>query len=161
MSNKIESGGMSESSGIELKGDFVRLVWLIEKLRRRDGGCTMNYLIFECKERFCGLEFIKESKMENNPQAPSATVDEMREKMANCIATYCDKRVRDGDFDFFDAEVYIGELLKYLISDLHSQQEKRYTAQQMKDFAFDYHVGKYIRDTDKALDQFKSERGIK
>jgi len=55
--------------GIELKGDFVPLVWLIEKLRKREGGCTMNDLIFECKKSFNGLDFIKKS---NNIEEVSA-----------------------------------------------------------------------------------------
>lgn len=32
-------------------GDLVPLIWLIEKLRRREGGCTMNELIATVKKR--------------------------------------------------------------------------------------------------------------
>lgn len=41
-------------------GDLVSLVWLIEKLRRREGGCIMNELIDEAKKHFSGLQYIKE-----------------------------------------------------------------------------------------------------
>lgn len=41
-------------------GDLVSLVWLIEKLRRREGGCSMNELISEAKKHFSGLQYIKE-----------------------------------------------------------------------------------------------------
>lgn len=40
-------------------GDLVSLVWLIEKLRRREGGCIMNELIDEAKKHFSGLQYIK------------------------------------------------------------------------------------------------------
>lgn len=40
-------------------GDLVPLVWMIEKLRRREGGCTMNELISEVKQNFKGIEHIK------------------------------------------------------------------------------------------------------
>ena len=40
-------------------GDLVPLVWMIEKLRRREGGCTMNELVAEAKRNFKGIEQIK------------------------------------------------------------------------------------------------------
>ena len=40
-------------------GDLVPLVWMIEKLRRREGGCTMNELVSEAKKNFKGIEQIK------------------------------------------------------------------------------------------------------
>ena len=40
-------------------GDLVPLVWMIEELRRREGGCTMNELIAEVKRNFKGIEQIK------------------------------------------------------------------------------------------------------
>ena len=40
-------------------GDLVPLVWMIEKLRRREGGCTMNELVAEAKRNFKGVEQIK------------------------------------------------------------------------------------------------------
>lgn len=43
-------------------GDLVPLVWMIEKLRRRDGGCTMNELVAEAKLNFKGIEQIKHRK---------------------------------------------------------------------------------------------------
>jgi len=41
------------------KGDLVPLIWMIEELRRREGGCTMNELIAEAKRNFEGIEQIK------------------------------------------------------------------------------------------------------
>lgn len=40
-------------------GDLVLLIWQIEKLRRREGGCTMNELIAEAQKNFEGIEQIK------------------------------------------------------------------------------------------------------
>lgn len=40
-------------------GDLVPLIWMIEKLRRREGGCTMNELVSEAKKNFKGIEQIK------------------------------------------------------------------------------------------------------
>ena len=40
-------------------GDLVPLVWMIEKLRRREGGCTMNELLAEANRNFKGVEQIK------------------------------------------------------------------------------------------------------
>lgn len=40
-------------------GDLVPLIWMIEELRRRKGGCTMNELIAEAKRNFKGVEQIK------------------------------------------------------------------------------------------------------
>ncbi|HHX71210.1 MAG TPA: hypothetical protein GX708_24590 [Gallicola sp.] len=47
-------------------GDLVSLVWLIEKLRRREGGCIMNELIAEAKKHFSGLQYIKEKPINKN-----------------------------------------------------------------------------------------------
>jgi hypothetical protein len=40
-------------------GDLVPLIWMIEELRRREGGCTMNELIAEANRNFKGVEQIK------------------------------------------------------------------------------------------------------
>lgn len=40
-------------------GDLVPLIWMIEELRRREGGCTMNELVAEAKRNFKGIEQIK------------------------------------------------------------------------------------------------------
>jgi len=49
-----------EENGLDLEcGNFVNLVWLIEKLRRREGGCSVNELIIEAKKSFQGLSGIK------------------------------------------------------------------------------------------------------
>jgi hypothetical protein len=40
-------------------GDLVLLIWMIEELRRREGGCTMNELVAEAKRNFKGIEQIK------------------------------------------------------------------------------------------------------
>ena len=45
-------------------GDFVRLVHLIEKLRKREGGCTMNELVAACDKGF-DLSKIKERTKTN------------------------------------------------------------------------------------------------
>ena len=44
-------------------GDLVSLVWMIEKLRRREGGCTMNELTEEVKRNFKGIAQIKQIKL--------------------------------------------------------------------------------------------------
>ncbi len=57
-----EAGQMSNSENEPQdnnKGDLVPLVWMIEKLRRREGGCTMNELISEANMNFIGIEHIK------------------------------------------------------------------------------------------------------
>lgn len=40
-------------------GDLVPLVWMIEKIRKREGGCSMNELVSEVKRNFKGIEQIK------------------------------------------------------------------------------------------------------
>ena len=40
-------------------GDLVPLVWMIEKIRKREGGCSMNELVAEAKRNFKGIEQIK------------------------------------------------------------------------------------------------------
>jgi hypothetical protein len=40
-------------------GDLVPLIWMIDELRRREGGCTMNELVAEVKRNFKGVEQIK------------------------------------------------------------------------------------------------------
>jgi hypothetical protein len=42
-----------------INGDLVPLIWMIEKLRKREGGCTMNELIKEVNSNFKGVEHIK------------------------------------------------------------------------------------------------------
>jgi len=49
-----------ESKPTNDHGDFVQLVWMIEKLRRQPNKCTMNELIAKAKENFKGLENIEE-----------------------------------------------------------------------------------------------------
>ena len=44
-------------------GDLVPLIWMIEKLRRREGGCTMNELVAEARRNFKGIEQIKHRTM--------------------------------------------------------------------------------------------------
>jgi len=41
-------------------GDLVPLIWMIENLKRREGGCTMNELVVEAKRNFEGIEQIKQ-----------------------------------------------------------------------------------------------------
>lgn len=40
------------------EGDFVQLVWMIERLRHPENKCTMNELIEEANKNFDGLEAI-------------------------------------------------------------------------------------------------------
>ena len=40
------------------EGDFVQLVWMIEKLRHPENKCTMNELIEEVNKNFDGLQAI-------------------------------------------------------------------------------------------------------
>jgi hypothetical protein len=54
---KTDVSGSCESP--QDNGDFVQLVWMIEELRRREGGCTMNELVAEAKRNFKGIEQIK------------------------------------------------------------------------------------------------------
>ena len=51
--------GSCEALADKSHGDLVPLVWEIEKLRRKEGGCTMNELIAEVKKNFKGLENVK------------------------------------------------------------------------------------------------------
>jgi len=53
---------ISEAPEDNSHGDLVSLVWLIEKLRRREGGCIMNELIDEAKKHFSGLQYIKKNQ---------------------------------------------------------------------------------------------------
>jgi hypothetical protein len=53
----VVSGSCEQKQGNN--GDLVPLVWMIEKLRRREGGCTMNELVAEAKCNFNGIEDIK------------------------------------------------------------------------------------------------------
>ena len=57
----ILSSTKNENSekNFESPGDFVPLVWLIEKLRNKPNGCTMNELISEVRKDFDGLDKIK------------------------------------------------------------------------------------------------------
>lgn len=41
-------------------GDIISLIWMIEKLRKREEGCTMNQLLEEIKQEFKGIEHIKQ-----------------------------------------------------------------------------------------------------
>lgn len=51
-----------ESSSDNTHGDLVLLIYLIEKLRKREGGCIMNELVAEIRQNFTGLEYIKSKK---------------------------------------------------------------------------------------------------
>jgi len=44
-------------------GDLVPLIWMIEKLRGREGGCSMNELISEAHKNFTGIEQIKHRRI--------------------------------------------------------------------------------------------------
>jgi hypothetical protein len=57
--NIPDVSGSCESPADNTHGDLVPLIWLIEELRRREGGCIMNELIVEAKRNFKGLEHIK------------------------------------------------------------------------------------------------------
>lgn len=48
-----------ESNSDTSHGDLVPLIWMIEKLRKREGGCIMNELVAELKKNFKGLENIQ------------------------------------------------------------------------------------------------------
>jgi hypothetical protein len=57
--------GTSETQSTYIDGDFVKLVWMIEKLRHPSNKCTMNELIKEANKHFDGLKGIKEVTNEN------------------------------------------------------------------------------------------------
>jgi hypothetical protein len=57
---KQKVNGTSETQSTYTDGDFVKLVWMIEKLRHPSNKCTMNELIEEANKHFDGLEGIKE-----------------------------------------------------------------------------------------------------
>jgi hypothetical protein len=56
--------GTSETQSTYTDGDFVKLVWMIEKLRHPSNKCTMNELIKEANKHFDGLKGIKEATNE-------------------------------------------------------------------------------------------------
>lgn len=64
--NKTDVSGSCEQPQ-DNNGDLVPLVWMIEKLRRREGGCTMNELVAEAKRNFKGLENIKHQSINYRP----------------------------------------------------------------------------------------------
>lgn len=55
-SDDMSSDDETESKN---KGDLVPLIWMIEKLRGKEDGCTMNELISELNINFKGLNNIK------------------------------------------------------------------------------------------------------
>jgi hypothetical protein len=55
---KEKTNGNAEQKPTTHEGDFVQLVWMIERLRNADG-CSMNELIREVSKEFNGLEGIK------------------------------------------------------------------------------------------------------
>jgi hypothetical protein len=57
---KQKVNGTSETQSTYTDGDFVKLVWMIEKLRHPSNKCTMNELIKEANKHFDGLKGIKE-----------------------------------------------------------------------------------------------------
>jgi hypothetical protein len=54
---KGKTNGSPENKTTD-EGDFVQLVWMIEKLRHPENKCTMNELIEEVNKNFDGLEAI-------------------------------------------------------------------------------------------------------
>lgn len=60
---KDNSFNLNEAPEDNSHGDLVLLIHLIEKLRRREGGCIMNELIAEAKKHFSGLQYIKEKSI--------------------------------------------------------------------------------------------------
>ena len=56
---KTDVSGSCEHPQDNSHGDLVPLIWMIEELRRREGGCTMNELVAEANRNFKGLENIK------------------------------------------------------------------------------------------------------
>ena len=58
--SKEKVNGTSETQSTYTDGDFVKLVWMIEKLRHPSNKCTMNELIKEANKHFDGLKGIKE-----------------------------------------------------------------------------------------------------
>jgi hypothetical protein len=57
--NKEKVNGNAEQKPTNHEGDFVQLVWMIEKLRHPDNKLTMNELILEVNQNFDGLEGIR------------------------------------------------------------------------------------------------------
>jgi hypothetical protein len=91
----------SEAAQDNTHGDFVPLVWLIEKLRRRPEGCTMNELIAEAKLKFDGLQHIKDRTTEYNKYVPSVGNDSENIESINNIKSivptvkcpFCNKEI--------------------------------------------------------------------
>lgn len=59
--NKTENNEQLKTTS---HGDLVPLIWMIESLRRREGGCIMNELLSELNKNFKGLEHIKHRTFE-------------------------------------------------------------------------------------------------
>jgi hypothetical protein len=56
---KENANGNAEQKPTIDEGDFVQLVWMIEKLRHPENKCTMNELIEEVNKSFDGLEGVR------------------------------------------------------------------------------------------------------
>ena len=56
---KEKVNGIPESNSVQSHDDFVKLVWMIEKLRHPENKCTMNELVREAQKNFHGLESIQ------------------------------------------------------------------------------------------------------
>lgn len=50
---------LEEEANVANNHDLVPLIWMIEKMRRREEGCSMNELIAEAEKRFEGIGNIK------------------------------------------------------------------------------------------------------
>lgn len=59
---KEKTNGNAEQNTTIDEGDFVQLVWMIEKLRHPESKCTMNELIREASKEFDGLEGIRKKQ---------------------------------------------------------------------------------------------------
>ena len=58
--SKGKVNGTAETQSTHSEGDFVKLVWMIEKLRHPSNKCTMNELVDEVNKHFDGLKGIRE-----------------------------------------------------------------------------------------------------
>jgi hypothetical protein len=58
---KAKTNGSPENKTTH-EGDFIQLVWMIEKLRHPENKCTMNELIEEVNKNFNGLEGIRKKQ---------------------------------------------------------------------------------------------------
>lgn len=69
-------------------GDMVPLVWLVEKLRKREKCCTMNELITAVKKDFKGLEHVKHRTINYNQPAPEENKTWNTDKVIDFVNWY-------------------------------------------------------------------------